>query len=324
MPSSPMMASPLMKPVDTAAIVRQLQDAARKQARMRGKHEAYGEREGYVHGVHTKLLAMPFTTFNRYIGLPLHPKTLKASNFTPSQRDFLKLVNPSRPTWIHLNKARQCGWSEMVLRIMGYNAFHKYRGKKIGIVAGTNEKTTRQLFGRLVELFDRIPETVLDKRATELHLVNGTSFYAGAANVETFTGWTKFSAFLMDESAKWDLKDDEGVLNATLPIARASGADVFMISTPKGPRGFFYHIAMKKKSEFTRVKCDIWEGGRGLYTRPEIRKMIEESEGDPAQEYLCEFSIGRGSIWGYNTDDDRTGQYREMIWDAVSDAAGVQ
>ena len=268
------------------------------------------------------LLSLQFEDFQEYIGNPQHPATLQRQPMTDAQTDyFYTYVHPKKRSWIHLNKARQCGWTECVLRIIAYHSIHKYAGKKIGIIAGTNMNTTKQIFARLKELYTRTPleDLVIDKRPLELHLSNGTTVYGGAASVETFTGWTKFGCFLMDEAAKWNLVEDRPVLNAMLPIARSNNADVHMISTPKGPRGFFYHIAMADKDQvrFQRLKYDIYQGGNQLYSLEEIEEMINSSEEDPAQEYLCEFTIGRDSIWQANTPDDYTNEYREMMYNPM-------
>jgi len=258
-----------------------------------------------------------FTGFNERVGLPQHPDTLVRQPLTECQMHFYNnYVPPDKPAWILLNKARQCGWTETVLRILAYHGFHKYAGRKIGIVAGTNQKTTRQIFGRLRELFKPLPHLVLYDRPMELGLVNGTEYHAGAANVETFTGWTKFGAFFMDEAAKWDLIDDRPVLNAMLPIARSNGSDVFMISTPKGPRGFFYHIDMGEwgGDKFSRIKYDIYEAGGELYTLDQIEEMIAATDVDPDQEYMCKYTSGRESVWGPLTHDDFTDEYMERAY----------
>ena len=183
--------------------------------------------------------------------------------------------------------------------------------------------TTKQIFSRLEELFaDALTSTINEKESGSMHLVlkNGTEYWGGPATVETFTGWTKFGAFMLDEAAKWNLVNDRPVLNAMLPIARSNRSDVFMISTPKGPRGFFYHIhqAETKETQFSRAKYDIYEGGYELYSYDEIEEMISSSEEDPMQEYLCQFTIGRDSIFGYNTNDDYTQLYAEADYSIPS------
>ena len=58
----------------------------------------------------------------------------------------------------HVNKSRQIGLTEIVLRIVQYLAFSKYAGGRIMIIAGTREKTTKKVMDRLKLLFQNIPE----------------------------------------------------------------------------------------------------------------------------------------------------------------------
>ena len=256
-----------------------------------------------------------FLEWNQFIGMPLHPATLRPGTFTRAQMEVASMIDPKKPTWIHLVKARQCGWTELFLRIVAYNGFHKYKNRKVGIIAGTRTDTTSQIFGRLVDLFDAIPDTIEDQSSMYLRLRTGTEYYGGPAAVETFTGWTKFGGIMADESAKWRFTDDRPVVNSLLPLARSNAADVFMLSTPNGPFGFFYDIAMQtSRTNFLRVSYDIWAGGSELYSKPQIQDMLDSSEEDPAQEYLCEFTIGRDSIWGMLKDEDHTNEYKEAIY----------
>ena len=245
-----------------------------------------------------------FIEFNKFIGLPKHPATLKEQPLTAVQRGFFKeYVHPTRQCKIHLNKARQCGWTEMILRILAYHCFHKYAGGKIVIIPGTRERTTKEIFGRFKELIKNTGK-IEEEGYLYIRLSNGTEIYGEKANPEAITGWTKIKAILMDEAAKWNLVDDTPVINAILPIVRTNKSDLFMISTPKGPRGFFYNIDMNPQSDFLKVKYDIHAAGAELYSDEERQKMIESSEEDPAQEYLNQYTTGRNSIFGNNFKEE--------------------
>lgn len=245
-----------------------------------------------------------FLEFNKFIGLPNHPATLRSQPLTAAQRGFFQnYVHPERQVKIHLNKARQCGWTEMILRILAYHSFHKYKGGKIVIIPGTRERTTKEIFNRILELL-RPTKQIENEGYLYLRLRNGTEIYGASANPEAITGWTKIKAILMDESAKWNLVDDTPVINAILPIVRTNKADLFMISTPKGPRGFFYNIDMDAQSDFIKVKYDIHAGGAELYSDEERQDMINSSAEDPAQEYLNQYTTGRSSIFGNDFEEE--------------------
>ena len=247
-----------------------------------------------------------FLEFNELIGLPKHPQTFKAHCITNIQNKvYEENINTKEQVKLHLNKARQCGWTELILRILAFHAFHKYAGGKIIIIPGTREKTTKEIYGRFEALFKNIPEYVIEKGALYMRLYNGTEIYGMPANPEAITGWTKLKAIFMDEAAKWNLVDDLPVINAILPIVRTNKSDLFMISTPKGPRGFFYQIDIDD-NDFTKLVIDIHEGGEELYTEEERMKMIESTEEDPEQEYMNKYTTGRDSIWGEVTEEHRT------------------
>ena len=137
---------------------------------------------------------------------------------------------------VHLNKGRQMGFTELVLRIIQYYCFRDYAGKHIGIQAGTNGALARANLYRFTKLFENIPETLTRKlRGNTLELQNGTTITAYSASEEALTGYTNFGAVFMDEAAKWSLVDDSKVINSVLPFINNNRSDLFMVSTPQGP-----------------------------------------------------------------------------------------
>ena len=208
-----------------------------------------------------------------------------------------------------MNKARQCGWTELILRYLAQQSFHKYKGKKIIIIASTKLQTTKQIYARFLGLFVNLRNEIAETGALYLRLKNGTEIYGVSANEEAITGWTKVGCIFMDEAAKWDLIDDQPVLNGMMPIVRTNNADIFMISTPKGPRGFFYGIEMNKESTFAKPIYDIHAGGMELYTNEQRMEMLASSEEDPVQEYLNGYTQGRSSIFGDISRNHISGDY---------------
>ena len=202
-----------------------------------------------------------------------------------------------------------------MLRILAYFAYSKYKGKKIAIVAGTRVETTQEIFDRLKALFRNISDTVAVTAADEIRLKNGTSFHVVPASKHAINGWSGFGAFLLDESAFWNLEEDSVILNSFLPIARTNSSDVFMISNPNGPRGFFYHIIEAPSPSWHKLEIDIHEGGKELYTSEQIQEMIDSSDEDPASAYLCKFVGGKDSIFGDLAEEDMTTIYEAVNFD---------
>ncbi len=237
-------------------------------------------------------------------GMPEHPNTLQQMKFTPYQLEFIDIIDTSENNKFHVNKPRQSGFSEIVLRIFQDRGFKKYSTKSCKYVVGTREKTTKKMIRRLKQLYKRIPDVIENNSdSLYLELKDGTSFEGLPANPEAITGDTKIAAIAMDESAKWNRIDDQEVLDAYIPIVRTNHSDLFMFSTPKGPRGFFHDIEMND-TDYQKFKYDIWATEGNLYSNQEILKMLADPTMDTDQEYLNAYTAGRNSIFGVVEDED--------------------
>jgi len=237
-------------------------------------------------------------------GMPEHPDTLQQMKFTPYQLEFIDIIDTSDNNKFHVNKPRQSGFSEIVLRIFQDRGFKKYSTKSCKYVVGTREKTTKKMIRRLKQLYKRIPDVVENNSdSLYLELKDGTSFEGLPANPEAITGDTKIAAIAMDESAKWNRIDDQEVLDAYIPIVRTNHSDLFMFSTPKGPRGFFNNIEMNSK-DYEFFKYDIWATEGNLYSNQDILKMLADPTMDTNQEYLNAYTVGRNSVFGEIDDEN--------------------
>ncbi len=165
------------------------------------------------------------------VGLPQHPGTGLQEPLTPFQVDFFNKVNKavSQPEgmdefdWkrlahkFHLNKGRQMGFTEIVLRVIQYYCFSRYAGANVGIMAATNGNLARKDLRRFYRLFANI-KSVLEGplKGRDLKLVNGTVVEAFPASEEALTGDTKYACIFLDEAAKWKLVDDTPVFNSIM------------------------------------------------------------------------------------------------------------
>lgn len=245
-----------------------------------------------------------FVKFNELIGNPVHPATQQQMPLTPYPLDFFKQTDESTKHMYHLNKGRQMGFTELVIRILLFYAMTKYSAGKIVIMAGTRLDTTKDIFARLNTLIKNLAPYVQSAGPNSIMFANGVEIITLPAQAEAITGLTKIRAILMDEAAKWNLRDDRPVMNAVMPIVRSNKSDLFMISTPKGPRGFFYDIDITDNNDFLKIKYSIWATEDNLYTRKEIEAMLASTTEDPQQEYLNEYVAGRDSIFGSLSEGD--------------------
>ena len=187
-----------------------------------------------------KLVAKPDCCFSHRVGLPEHPASLQPMKFMPHQDDLVKQALSDKQMKFHINKSRQIGLTEICLRIIQYQAFHKYEGGRVMIIAGTREKTTKKVMSRLRQLFKPILGT-LEGNSNDLliKLKNGSEIEGLPSNSEAIRGDTKIKAIFVDEAAHFGLVDDSVVLDALEPIVMTNKSDLFLVSTPRGQRGFF-------------------------------------------------------------------------------------
>jgi len=244
-----------------------------------------------------------FVQFNNLIGNPKHPVTYEPMQLMKYQTDFFNMIEKSDSHKHIINKSRQSGWTELILRILAYHSFHKYKGGKIIIIAGTRERTTRKILRRFKDLFVNVPHLVRNnKDPLVMELTNGTVIEGLAANPEAITGDTKIRAIFMDEAAKWNLIDDLPVLNAIMPIVDTNESDLFMISTPKGPRGFFYEIN-EGENDFIKTCSSIWDAvynkdkTTGIYSSEDASNMLKDPSIDSPQEFENKFTSSRNAIF---------------------------
>lgn len=240
--------------------------------------------------------------FTHIVGLPEHPATLHPMKFMPHQDDLVKQSLVKRQLKFHVNKSRQIGLTEICLRIIQYQCFHKYEGGRVMIIAGTREKTTKKVMGRLRQMFKPINHT-LEGNTSDLliKLKNGTEIEGLPSNSEAIRGDTKIKAILIDEAAHFGIVDDSVVLDAVQPIVMTNKSDLFLVSTPRSQRGFFYDIAMSE-NDFKKLQYDFTNAIGWIYSKEEMDKELQRTDIDVDQEYRCQYTSARNSIFGVIDD----------------------
>ena len=216
------------------------------------------------------------------------------------------------PLLMHINKGRQMGFTEIVLRLIQYFCLNRYAGRKVGIIAAVSGDLSRKDLRRLYRLYkEGIPEALAGQLVNNMiKLKNGTTIEAFPASEEAMTGDTNYGAIFMDEAAKWKILDDTPVFNSVMPIVRANASDLFLVSTPKGTVKTFYHIAEDDDSEFEKFLYPIDRALGSLHTPETIQRLIDAETEDPQQEYYCQFEGGKDAVFKI-TDQDR-GDFEEI------------
>ncbi len=251
---------------------------------------------GLTHNPKSEKAFHDFIEFNKLIGMPRHPVTGEPTELMQYQLEFFNLLDPKGQQKFHINKSRQIGVTELILRVLAYNCFNKYKGGKILIITGTREKTAAKIMSRLKQLFQNIPETInTQKHVLKIRLQNGTEIEALPSNSDAIRGDTKIDAIFVDEAAHFDLSDDSTILDAIQPIVFTNKADLYLVSTPNGPRGFFYHL-VDSENDYIKCKYDYTCAIGYIYSKEEIETELKRKDIDVNQEYCCEFTRGRGAF----------------------------
>jgi len=86
-------------------------------------------------------------------------------------------------------------------------------------------------------------------------------------------------------------------LSAIKPIVETNRSDLYLISTPRGRRGFFYEID-ESENDFKKLKYDIFRAKNWIYTEEEANAMLKDPTVDAEQEYLNQYTTSRASIFG--------------------------
>ena len=259
--------------------------------------------------------------FTHRVGLPFHKGQGKILPLTPYQTEFSELVirNHDGLTehMYHVNKGRQMGFTEIVLRLIQYMCLHRYANANVGIIAATNGNLAKKDLRRFQALFKHVPVLIAEGlKNNKIELVTGTVVEAFPASEEAITGDTFYACIFLDEAAKWKNTDDTPIFNSIVPIVIANRSDLLLVSTPKGPIKTFYKIH-KKPDDYIMIKYDIWESKDNLYSEDEIKRMLKQSSLDVNQEYLCKFTFGTDAVIGEVTDEDRDEEVLE--WDVGED-----
>lgn len=157
----------------------------------------------------------------------------------------------------------------------------------LGVIVSPSERQSKELMLKIKEFYSAdIDSFDYDGQAskTEVRFKNGSRIVALPANLNTIRGYSAPKWLLFDEAAM--CPDD--VYFGVLPmIATTPNSKVFLISSPKGKRGFFWnewnegegwHKQMVKATDVDRIPQ--------AFLDEQLKRVGKKWF---AQEYLCEF-----------------------------------
>ena len=132
-----------------------------------------------------------------------------------------------------LNCSRQTGKSTAAALKAVHSAY--IRPQSTVIVTAPTRQQTRE-FIRKVRNFAFLCGATLRGGKLVVELKNGSRIVGIAANEDTVRGFSNVSLLIIDEASR--VKDE--VYYALLPMLAVSNGAIWLLSTPKGKRGFFH------------------------------------------------------------------------------------
>lgn len=250
-------------------------------------------------------LPKDFVKFNKIIGQPKHPESLKPTPIYDYQLDYFN-------AWVThhkliLNKSRKIGATETALRIIAYLALHGvYAGHRVMIVAGNKQDIANRFVQRFKDLFTKFEDNdgkkwnyndiISEESSKHIILFNGTHIQAYPAN-ESVRGEENVKCVFMSECAFINRLDDTRVYNALHPnVANIADADFILESTPNGRRGFFWYN-WDANSEYTKLEQPYTVSFNKLLSSQFIEKERKNPKINFEQEYECKFTTSINAVF---------------------------
>ena len=81
-------------------------------------------------------------------------------------------------------------------------------------------------------------------------------------------------AIVVDEAAHFNLTDDSVVMNAIEPIVLTNKSDLYLVSTPRGQRGFFYDIGIGE-NDFKKLQYDYTCAIGRIYSKEDMEQELK-------------------------------------------------
>jgi hypothetical protein len=208
--------------------------------------------------------------------------------FIPDNKQELVLLGGRRGI---VNCSRQWGKST----VMAAKAVHRAYSEPMSLILALGPSLRQSgEFVRKAEEFVRrlgLRERGDGLNRVSIHLPNGSRIVGLPGTDATSRGFSAVSLLIFDEAA-WV---PDAVYDAMRPTLAVLDGDLWLMSTPWGKRGFFWHEWAYGGPEWERISVPATEC-------PRIHKrFLEEERGKDEQkflrEYMCQFSETEGRVF---------------------------
>lgn len=190
-----------------------------------------------------------------------------------------------------LNCSRQWGKST----VCSIKALHRMytEAESFVLVISPSERQSREFLRKTRAMVRKLGYKIRGDGDNKVSLLlpNGSRMVGLPCNEDTIRGFSGVSLLLVDEAAK---VPDELYLTVR-PMIAVSRGDIWMLSTPKGRRGFFYQTWQFGGPEWTRIAVPATECPR--IPAEFLEKEAAEGKRRFREEYLCEFLGSEESLF---------------------------
>ncbi len=217
----------------------------------------------------------------------------------PQQAELLE----SSSQQVILNCTRQWGKST----VAAVRAVHLAvtRPASLILVTAPSERQSGEFLKKAATFLDLCATYRRGDGVNRLSLVleNGSRIVAVPSTEATTRGFSAVNLLIIDEAAY----TPDSLYIALRPMLAVSGGDVWLLSTPRGKRGFFYKTWTKGGAGWYRLRVAAADCPR-IQEAFLARERGVMSESEYKQEYGCEFTTGDNFIFD-----------RDLIEGCVSD-----
>lgn len=202
--------------------------------------------------------------------------------FEPDERQ--EEVLRARRRRLLLNCSRQWGKSTVTAIRAVFEA--ETRPESLTLAAAPTARQSAELVRKAARFARKLGRRIRGDGQNEISLLfpNGSRIVGLPGTEDNVRGFSAASLVIIDEAAR---VSDE-MYRTLRPMLSTVDGDLWLLSTPRGKRGFFYEEWAEGGPEWTRVAVTAAECPR---IRPEFLEGERRSMGEEwmRQEYFCEF-----------------------------------
>ena len=201
--------------------------------------------------------------------------TVRLPHLEPWQRDVLdEYIKSPKDRWVIIKSCRQNGKSACAAILLIYASFTEK--ESVSICVSPIAAQARKMFSDV----EKIARPLIEKAngsTLEIRFINGsTILFKGAESGDSLRGYTvkRGGVLVVDEGA---FIQDDVFYEILVPTCNVGHNDIFIFSTPKFRRGFFYSLYEQGFGVDSKIKSYDWTTyDLSKYLTPELLDMYRK------------------------------------------------